>query len=83
MRMLVAKNEMEPMCKRIGFVDVVVDDTDSKMTYELPEKLQELHPERNRVHFGSKEFEHLQEYDMDEICVRVCVVAHKPEEKRL
>ena len=74
MRMFVAKNELEPMCKRIGFVDVVVDDTDSKMTYELPEELQELNPERNRVHIGSKEFE---------ICARVCVVAHKPEEKRL
>ena len=83
MRMFIAKNELEPMCKRIGYVNVVIDDNDSKMTYELPEELQELNPDRNRVHIGSKEFEHLQEYDMDAICARVCVVAHKPEGKPL
>ena len=57
---------------------------ESTIQFLVPgEELQELNPERNRVHIGSKEFEHLQEYDMDEICARVCVVAHKPDEKQL
>lgn len=78
MRMFISKNELLPLCTRLGFVDVVVDDSDSKMTYELPEALQEMSTERNRVHIGGQEFEHLQEYDMDELCARVCVVARKP-----
>jgi SAM-dependent methyltransferase len=77
MRMFIAKDELEPMCARVGYVNVVIDDTDSKMTYDFPAELQELNPDRNRVHIGSKEFEHLQEYDMDDICARVCVVAQK------
>jgi arsenite methyltransferase len=82
MRMFISKNELLPLCTRLGYVDVVVDDSDSKMTYELPETLQELSTERNRVHIGGQEFEHLQEYDMDELCARVCVVARKPWEQR-
>eukprot|EP00545_Synedropsis_sp_CCMP1620_P005575 CAMPEP_0119010340 /NCGR_PEP_ID=MMETSP1176-20130426/4946_1 /TAXON_ID=265551 /ORGANISM="Synedropsis recta cf, Strain CCMP1620" /LENGTH=253 /DNA_ID=CAMNT_0006962977 /DNA_START=7 /DNA_END=768 /DNA_ORIENTATION=+ len=78
MRMFAPMNELEPLCKRVGFVDIVIDDSDSKMTYELPEELLELNPDRNRVHVGGQEFEHLEEYDMDDLCARVCVVAHKP-----
>jgi SAM-dependent methyltransferase len=78
MRMFVSKDDLEPLCKRLGFVDVVIDDSDSKMTYELPEELLELNPERNRVHIGGEEFEHLDAYDMDDLCARVCVVARKP-----
>jgi arsenite methyltransferase len=81
MRMFVSKNDLEPLCKRLGYVNVVVDDSDSKMTYELPEELQGLNPERNRVHMGGQEFEHLKDYDMDELCARVCVVARKPQEQ--
>ena len=31
MRMFIHKDAIKPMCEEIGFVDVVVDDTDSKM----------------------------------------------------
>lgn len=81
MRMFVAKDELEPLCKRLGYVDVVVDDSDSKMTYELPEEMQHLNPDRNTVHLGGPEFEHLEDYNMDELCARVCVVAKKPVEQ--
>ena len=35
---------------------------------------------RNKVHVGSKEFEHLQGFDMNEISGRVVVTAVKPSE---
>jgi arsenite methyltransferase len=34
---------------------------------------------RNRVHVGSKEFEHLKNFDMNAICARVVVCAVKPD----
>jgi ubiquinone/menaquinone biosynthesis C-methylase UbiE len=58
---------------RLGYVDVVVDDSDFKNDLRATrEHFQEFSTERNRVHIGGQEFEHLQEYDMDELCARVC-----------
>lgn len=80
MRMFIPQKDILPMCEKLGFSDVLVDDSDSSMTVELPEEaLEETNPDRNRVHVGSDEFKHLESYDMDEICARVCVVARKPE----
>ena len=63
----------------IGFSHVEIDDSDSTMTMEIPEDVLEAdNPNRNRVHVGGEEFEHLQDYDMDKICARVCIVARKP-----
>lgn len=84
MKMFVAKNEIVPMCQGIGYVDVMVDDSDSSMSMELPvEVMQEENanpnaPQRSKVHVGSAEFSHLEDYDMDQLCARVCVVARKP-----
>lgn len=79
MRMFVPQEELKPMCERVGFVNVIVDDSDSAMTMEIPEEvLKDSNPDRNRVHVGSDEFSHLENYDMDKICARVCVVAFKP-----
>lgn len=79
MRMFVAQKELQPMCEEVGFENIIVDDTDSAMTMEIPEDvLQDSNPERNRVHVGGEEFKHLENYDMDEICARVCVSAYKP-----
>ena len=33
---------------------------------------------RNQVHVGSREFEHLRDYDMNALCARVVVVATRP-----
>jgi hypothetical protein len=81
MKMFISKKELKPMCEGIGYVDVVVDDSDSSMTMEIPEEVMEnSNPDRNRVHVGGDDFKHLENYDMDKICARVCVVARKPME---
>lgn len=79
MRMFVAQNDLKPMCEEIGFENVLVDDSDSAMSMEIPEEiLQESNPDRNKVHVGGDDFKHLENYDMDQICARVCVAAFKP-----
>ena len=68
------------MCERLGFTDVVVDESDISMTMELPADVLEAgnNQNRNRVHVGSAEFSHLEGVNMDEMCARVCVIARKP-----
>lgn len=110
MRMFVHQNKLEPMCRQIGFNEVKVDDSNSLMSFDLPEEQAEAQkaqspqtekeeqktsesesnasmsqkseippsPHRNQVHVGSKEFEHLKNYDMNKICARVVVYAKKP-----
>ena len=78
MKMFIPKNELAPMCEKIGFTNILVDDSDSAMNMDIPENLQELNPDRSRVHVGGAEFKHLANYDMNKICARVCVVATKP-----
>jgi arsenite methyltransferase len=87
MQMFIPIKDIKPMCERIGYVDVLVDDSDSSMSMELPLEVMltdenknpnRSEPQRNKVHVGSAEFSHLEEYDMDAICARVCVVAKKP-----
>lgn len=79
MKMFIPKNELKPLCERIGFEDVFIDDSNSKMSMEIPEEVwEESNPGRSKVHVGGKDFEHLENYDMDKICARVCVVAKKP-----
>ena len=80
MRMFIEKSRLRPLCEQIGFINVLVDDSDSKMVFELelPEEASQLNPERHRVHGDSPEFQHLEKYNMDTLCARVCVVARKP-----
>lgn len=79
MKMFIAKNEIQPMCERLGFENVLIDDSNSAMSMEIPEEvLQEANPQRTKVHVGGAEFKHLEQYDMDKICARVCIVATKP-----
>ena len=86
MKMFYPKNELVPLCEKIGYVNVFVDDSDSSMSMELPIEVlenDEGNPnspsqQRNKVHVGSPEFNHLEDYDMDALCARVCVVAQKP-----
>jgi len=82
MRMFAPKDDLQHVCERVGFTNVVIDDSDSSMELDVPEELHELNPNRNTIHVdNSEEFEFLEEYDMDELCARVCVVAYKPMQK--
>jgi SAM-dependent methyltransferase/uncharacterized iron-regulated protein len=79
MKMFIAKNEIQPLCEKTGFKDVLIDDSNSAMSMEIPEEmLEDANPQRSKVHIGGPEFKHLEKYDMDKICARVCVVARKP-----
>jgi hypothetical protein len=81
MRLFIAKDILQPLCTKLGFSDIFIDESDSSMTLEIPnEILGEDKPDRNKVHVGSSEFKHLKDYDMDKICARVCVVGKKPVE---
>lgn len=79
MKMFIPKNDLKPLCEKLGFTDVIIDDSDSEMSMEIPgEIVEESNPARSKVHVGGAEFDHLEDYDMDAICARVCVVAKKP-----
>ena len=81
MRMFIGLEEIGPLCHRVGYTDVYVDTSDSSMTMELPIEVMDeglSNPNRNKVHVGSPEFQHLEKYDMDKLCARVCVTAKKP-----
>jgi SAM-dependent methyltransferase len=89
MQMFIPMNDIKPMCERIGYVDVMVDNRDSSMSMELPIEVlktdenrnpNHYEPKRNKVHVGNAEFSHLEEYNMDALCARVCVVAKKPDD---
>ena len=67
----------------------LVDDSDSKMTFEElndDERLsEEINPNqenvdqngRSRIHVGSSEFQHLENYDMNKLCARVVLYGQK------
>ena len=79
MKMFIPKNDLKPLCEKLGFTDVIIDDSDSEMSMEIPDEIvEESNPARSKVHVGGAEFDHLEDYDMDAICARVCVVAKKP-----
>ena len=88
MRMFTPVDELKPACEAAGFVDVAIDDSDSLMAFEVeepqdvphePPQPQSEQRARNRVHGArAKEFEHLQEVDVNELCARVVVMGVKP-----
>ena len=70
------------MCTEIGFQDVLVDTSNSEMQFELSEEEDEkpaTATERTKIHGGSAEFRHLQDYDINSMCARVVVYGKKPE----
>ena len=80
MKMFIPKNDVKPLVEKVGFTEVFVDDSDSEMSMEIPDEVwEESNPSRrSKVHVGGPEFDHLQDFDMDAICARVCIVARKP-----
>lgn len=95
MRMFIEIDELKPLCESLGFVNVVIDTSDSLMSFR-EEELEKLTEEelsilrdgdpdsggdRHKIHSGSPEFKHLEKYDMNELCARVVVYAEKPEDE--
>lgn len=79
MKMFIPKDDLKPLCEKLGFTDVFIDDSDSEMSMEIPDEIvEEANPSRSKVHVGGADFDHLEDYDMDALCARVCVVAKKP-----
>lgn len=79
MKMFIPKADLKPLCEKLGFTDVFIDDSDSEMSMEIPDEIwEESNPSRSKVHVGGPEFDHLEDFDMDALCARVCVVARKP-----
>merc|ERR1711871_1052200 len=89
MRMFIHKDAIKPMCEEIGFVDVVVDDSNSLMSFEDEEDdssesndaedARKKDRAKSAVHVGSAEFKHLSSLNMNDICARVVVYGRKPE----
>ncbi len=93
MRMFIHVDKLTPICEEIGFSDVRIDQTNSKMQFDVKLDDETVVPsgqngqeqaggqkaeDRNKVHGGSEEFKHLKEYDMNKLCARVHVIANKP-----
>jgi len=82
MRMFVHLDQLKPMCEEIGFINVNIDLSDSELEFELEEEEDETNhqngTEREKIHVGSDEFRHLQDYNMNELCARVVVYGVKP-----
>lgn len=85
MQTFISMKDIQPICERVGFESIFVDDSDSSMSIELPEDVMKTENDnpnaekRSKVHVSSAEFSHLEKYDMDAICARVCIVAWKPD----
>jgi len=82
MRVFMPLNEAVPMLDNVGFSEIRIDDSDSKMTFEeLNDEGVEINDElqgenvdingRKKIHVGSAEFQHLENYDMNNLCARV------------
>ena len=85
LRMFIHKDAIVPICEEIGFKDVVIDMSNSKMSFEDEEDEGDgaessgsSERAKSTVHIGSEEFKHLVGYDMNEICARVVVTGRKP-----
>jgi len=39
MKMFIAKSELQPMCEKLGFTDVLIDESNSSMSMDMPEEL--------------------------------------------
>jgi SAM-dependent methyltransferase/uncharacterized iron-regulated protein len=90
MRMFAELSSLAPACQAAGLTNVLIDDSDPLMAFELAddsERGAEAQKDeadggsggaRNRVHTGSSEFKHLAQYDMNQLCARVVITGTKP-----
>lgn len=82
LRVFMPLSQVKTLLSDIGFTDLHVDMSDSKMSLEIEPQFADTDGEfdprgRKRIHFGSEEFEHLQDLDMNEICARVVISGRK------
>ena len=75
--------DAKPMLEDIGFTNIVVDESDSKMTFDdddLSTTTEDVSDNnRYRIHGNTPEFKHLENFDMNQLCARVVLVGNKPE----
>ena len=74
-------SDTRPMLERVGFTDIVVDDSDSKMTFEEDDLQGGEEPSddrRYKIHGNTPEFKHLENFDMNQLCARVVLFGKKP-----
>ena len=84
MRVFMPLQQTAPLLQNLGFTDIRVDDSDSRMTLD-DEELQSTDPgpaststSRYKIHGGTPEFEHLEQFDMNTLCARVVLSGKKP-----
>ncbi|TRY72743.1 hypothetical protein TCAL_00189 [Tigriopus californicus] len=82
LRVFMPLSQVKTLLSDIGFTDLQVDMSDSKMSLEIDPQFVDRDGEfdprgRKRIHFGSEEFQHLQDLDMNEICARVVISGRK------
>ena len=110
MQVFMPLQDAEPLLTDLGFSDVEIDTSDSKMTMEIeiPDELLHTQSESNisissshsdntkvpeqyasgnknysssqrkQIHVGSSEFEHLKDFNVNELCARVILYGRKP-----
>ena len=102
MNVFMKLNDIEPMLKKIGFTDIKIDLSNSRMdlwdleALDVQEEISNLdskerekytreayekRKEDSSVHSGSERFQHLEGFDMNELCARVVITAKKNHEK--
>ena len=77
MRVFMPLQAAQPMLEEIGFRNVSVDDSDSKMTFEEEELNVDTDSNRYKIHGNSEEFKHLENFDMNSLCARVVLAGIK------
>ena len=77
MRVFMPLTEAAPLLETIGFRNVSVDESDSKMTFEEEELNVTVENNRYKIHGNSAEFKHLENFDMNKLCARVVLHGNK------
>ena len=77
MRVFMPLQDARPLLETIGFKNVSVDESDSKMTFEEEELNVDVESNRYKIHGNSAEFQHLENFDMNTLCARVVLTGNK------
>ena len=78
MRVFMPLRDAEPLLQNIGFHSILVDDSDSNMTLDDEDLQVTNESERYKIHGNSPEFQHLENFDMNNLCARVVLYGIKP-----
>ena len=82
MKVFMPLSDAKPMLEDLGFANVVVDDSDCKMTFEDDDLTTDTNEasdnSRYRIHGNTPEFKHLENFDMNQLCARVVLCGNKP-----